>query len=384
MKVVYCLIDSTQAGGMERSICCKANYLADVAGYDVTIITTDRRNEVNFYDFSSNIKFIDLAINYRELDGMSFFSKLSAQIKKRKLHKEKLSTILLALKPDITISTYTHELSLLTQVKEGGKKIVEIHSCRSYKEVEYSNKPKYSLNRIFALMAEKRKQRFVKKYDSIVVLTKTDKEEWGNNSNIEIIPNVVSFYPDRCSTDESKQVISVGRLTYIKGYNLLIEAWAKVAVKYPDWKLSIFGDGEEREPLQKLIEEKGLDSEISIQANSANIEDKYLNSSIYVMPSLVEGFGLVLTEAMACGLPCIAFNCPNGPSEVLTHGEDGLLVEYKNVDKLSDAILFLIEDKVLRKEMGENGRENVRRFLPERIMPRWITLFEQITGTSEY
>ncbi|MDL2214580.1 glycosyltransferase family 4 protein [Dysgonomonas sp. OttesenSCG-928-M03] len=384
MKIVYCLIDSSKAGGMERSICSKANYLADEAGYDVTIITTDRRNKPNFYEFSPNIKFIDLGIGYDKLDSMPFLSKLTTQIKKMKTHKEKLIKILFSIKPDITISTYTHELSILPRIKDGSKKIAEIHFSKAYKKIEYSNHSKLSLKRIFTLIADRRKQWFLRKYDSVVVLTRADKELCQNLPKVEAIPNMVPFYPDEKSNCEQKQIISVGRLTFIKGYNLLIDAWSKIAQKYPDWQLFIYGEGEDRLLLKREIGKKRLDSSVSILSASHNIDAKYLNSSIYVMPSLVEGFGVVLTEAMACGLPCISFDCPTGPAEIITHGEDGLLVEYKNTDKLAEAISFLIEEKSLRKEMGENARENVRRFSPERIMPRWISLFQQITGTSEY
>lgn len=383
MKIVYCLIDSSRAGGMERSVCSKANYLAD-AGYEVTIITTDRKRKPNFYDYSPKVQFIDLGINYYELEYLSFFDRISLQLEKRRMHKEELTKVLFRLKADVVISTCTHELSILCNIKDGSKKIAEFHFCKPYKEIEYSEYPVYSFKRFFALAAEKRKQRYMKKYDAFVVLTKEDKKRWRNVPHIEVIPNIVPFYPEAVNRTENKNIISIGRLSYQKGYPLLIEAWAKVAEKYPDWTLSVYGEGEDKHELVKMISRKGVRRSMFIHPVEKYVQKEYENSSVYVMSSLYEGFGLVLTEAMAYGLPCVSFDCPSGPAEIITNGEDGIIVEHKNVDKLADALIFLIKDKTLREEMGENARENVRRFLPEKIMPRWISLFEQITGSSNY
>lgn len=369
---------------MERSICCKANYLAEVAGYDVTILTTDRKGKANFYEYSPKIRFVDLGINYYELEYLSFFDRISLQLEKRKTHKDELSNILFNLRADVVVSTGTHELTLLYNIKDGSKKILEFHFCKPYKKIEYSQHPAYSLKRIFALAAEWRRQQFAKKYDALVVLTKEDKKRWNNIKHIEVIPNIVPFYPEKVNKSENKRIISVGRLSYEKGYPFLIESWAKVAKKYPDWTLSIYGEGKEKHELVKMISRKGVRNSMTIHPLEKDIQMEYESSSVYVMSSLYEGFGLALAEAMAYGLPCISFDCPSGPSEIITNGEDGIIVEYKNIDKLAEAIIFLIEDKTLRKEMGENARENVKRFLPEKIMPRWISLLEQVTGLSNY
>lgn len=377
-------MDATLSGGVVRSVCCKANYLADVAGYDVTILTTDRRTKDYFYQFSDKIKFVNLGINYTELDKLPFFERLFAEIKKRRLHRSKLIYFLLSSKPDLIVSTYMQESSILAKMKITGSKIVEVHTAKIYQKLKYSQTSLFSLKRFITLLAEKNKQSCLKKYDTIVVLNKTSKSEFRNSHKVEIIPDVTPFYPNRTCDETSKRVICVGELTYTKGHFHLIEAWDKVSSVHPDWKLSIFGDGEDWNMLKDLIVRKGLSNSVDITLSTASIEEEYLNSSLCVMPSLTEGFGLVLIEAMSCGLACVSFNSPTGPSEVITHGEDGLLVENKNSEELANAILFLIEDKVLREEMGRNARENARRFLPDRIMPRWITLFEQVTGTSEY
>lgn len=384
MKVVYCLTDTSLAGGIERSICTKANYLAEEAGYEVTILTTDRKAKQNFFDFSPHIKFIDLQINYSELDRLSAIERWAGQIKKRKIHRQKLNDVLLRIRPDIVISTYSHEFSILCDIKDGSKKIAEHHYSKSYVKIKNERESLFSMKRICETLEDKWKRKHISKYDAFVVLTHEAKIAWKKVHNIYVIPDPLPFFPSRFSNGEHKRIISVGHLTYHKGFQFLLEAWIKIAKKYPDWRLDIFGEGRYYEKLSRMIFGAAMHDRIAIRPPTKDIQEEYINSSLYVMPSLYEGFGLVLTEAMACGLPCISFDCPVGPGEIITHGEDGLLVECKNTDKLAEAISFLIQDSVLRDEMRDNARVSAQRYLPEKIMQRWISLFEQVTGTSGY
>lgn len=380
MKIVYCIIDSSQTGGMERSICCKANYFADVMGYDVTIITTDRGERENFFDFSSRVHFFDLDINYRELRGLPLFERIKKQIQKRKKHRFSLEQILKKIQADIVFSTGTHEVSILCNIKDGSRKIIESHLSKDHKKVEVSLNNQPLLSKLFTLVTDFRRKRFLKYYDALVVLSDSEKRLCeGLNNRIVSIPNPLPFCPPDSTTDYTqKRVISVGRLSKEKGFSYLIDAWRLVSKKYPAWELVIFGNGHEIESLQKQISDLGLEDNIRIYSPVKNISQEYLNSSLYVMPSITEAFGLVLPEAMACGLPCIAFNCSEGLSEIIKDKENGFLVEAKNVDQLSERVILLIEDEQLRKQMGQNARRSVQRFLPENIMPRWIDLFSKI------
>ncbi len=379
MKIVYCLIDSSRAGGMERSVCCKANYLADVMGYDVTIITTDRGANENFFDFSSRIQFFDLSINYWELDGLSFLKRLRNQVQKRKKHKLALEQLLEKLQADIVISTCTHEVSILCKIKDGSRKIAESHLAKDYKRVETSLSDQPLLFRLFTLASDFRRKQFLKYYDAFVVLSESEKKRWkGVNKHIVSIPNPLSFFPELTTDYTQKRVISVGRLSKEKGFSYLISAWQLVCQKHSDWQLAIFGDGEEQANLQRQITDLRLENNIRIYPSQKNISQEYLNSSIYAMPSISEAFGLVLTEAMACGLPCVAFNSTGGLSEIIKDGEDGFLVETQNIEDLSKKIILLIENEHLRRQMGQKARVNVQRFSTENITFQWADLFSQI------
>lgn len=382
MRIVYCLTDSSLSGGMERAICTKASYLAQQAGYDVTIITTDRKEKPNFFDFSDKIKFIDLDINYSDLGSLSPLKRFVKQIGKRKLHKKKLTEVLVNIKPHICISTYTHEFTLLPSINDGSAKVAEIHFSKPYKQLEFENEKSY-LKRFFALAGERNKHRFINRYDCFVVLTEGDRKKWTFVNNIEVIPNSLPFHTHESSNCKSKRVISVGRLSTEKGFEYLIKAWQLVAEQHRDWKLDIFGEGALETELRNLIDKLGIEKQVSIHRRAKSIADQYLQNSVYVMSSIYEGFGLTLAEAMSCGLPAVSFDCPSGPAEIITEGKDGFLVKTANYQALAEKIIYLIENETVRTEMGNNARMNMQRFAPEKVMPRWIGLFEQIAKDNE-
>ena len=182
---------------------------------------------------------------------------------------------------------------------------------------------------------------------------------------------------------DNKRAIIVGRYTEAKGYDYMIEAWRIVHQKYPDWTIHTFAMGEDEEQVRAKILSYGLQDTIIMNPPTDNIMEEYLKSSICVVSSVFEGFSMVLIEAMACGLPCVSFDCPYGPRNIIKEGEDGFLIEYLNTQALADGISKLIEDKDLRKSMGRKGRENVLRFSREKVMQQWVDLFESLTKRKE-
>lgn len=375
MKVAYLIPGTFNSGGMERVLCNKTNYLADVLGYDVSIITTDQQARAPFFRFSPNIEHYDLSVNYSELAGMGFFAKTRAYLKKQKLHRERLTEWLNREKYDIVISMFGPEVHWLPGIKDGSKKVAEIHFSKFFREQQ----ARKGLWKLSDIVRSRQDEKVIGKYDRFVVLTEEDKGYWGDKSNISVIYNASVVKTDKTADGSARRAIAVGRLTYQKGYPRLVEAWQTVHRKYPDWELVVFGSGEDADALNDQIREKGLEKAIKMRPPTNKIEEEYLKSSIYVLSSHYEGLPMVLLEAMGCGVPAVAFTCKCGPRDVIDDGTDGILVPEGDVTGLAEGICRLIEDETLRRKMGKNAVWKVRdKFSEEKVMAQWDTLFKNL------
>lgn len=377
LKIVYLTPALYMVGGVERVLTLKANYFAEHFGYDVKIILTEGKEKPFFYPLSPKIKVINLDINFEELWTCSFVKKIFVYLKKQRLYRKLVEAELMRLRPDITVSLLRREINFLTDIKDGSKKIGELHVNRAnYRNFE-SGDSNFFKN-IFAKFWMRSLVSKLKKLDKFVVLTHEDKQSWPELSNISVIPDPLSFVPTCVSNLTEKRVIAVGRYVYQKGFDLLIQAWSKIEKQNPDWQLAIFGEGD-RTPYEKLVRQLGIDaSRCHLNGPTTNIQLEYANSSLFVFSSRFEGFGMVLVEAMACGLPVVSFSCPCGPKDIIKEGEDGLLVENGNVQALADAIKRLMTDECLRRKMGQIGMKNVQRFGIEKIAECWKVLYESL------
>jgi glycosyltransferase involved in cell wall biosynthesis len=213
-----------------------------------------------------------------------------------------------------------------------------------------------------------------------VVLTEEDKKDWGNLPNITAIPNPVTFVPNSISDCEAKRAIALGRICKQKQYDVMLKIWQKVVEKNPDWKLSIFANGGNPEDLKNLAKELKIENNFEVYPTTKEVEKELVKSSIYLMTSKYEGFPLVLLEAMRCGLPVVSFACKCGPKDMINNGIDGFLVEPGNEKDFEEKINFLIENENSRKQMGKAASENIQRFSEEKVMQKWMDLFNKLTS----
>lgn len=375
LKIVYCTPALYIAGGVERVLTLKANYFAEHFGYDITIILTEGKDKPLFYPLSDTIKVINLDINFEELWTCSFVKKAFVYLKKQRIFKKKLTNELMRIRPDITISLLRREINFINEIKDGSKKIGELHVNRAnYRNFEAGDSN--AIKNMFAKYWMRNLVSHLKRLDRFVVLTEEDKASWTELDNVEVIPDPLAFDIDKASPLTNKRVIAVGRYVYQKGFDLLLQAWAKVEKQHPDWELAIYGMGD-RTPYEQIIEKMHIDrNRCHLNGPTDDIKREYLNSSLFVFSSRFEGFGMVLIEAMACGLPVISFDCPCGPKDIVRHQEDGLLVPSGDVVKLSDAIHQLLSDDALRHEMAKKAIVNVRRFELSEIAERWKNLYD--------
>ena len=375
MKIVYTIAATYNSGGMERVLANKANWLVR-NGYEISILTTDQKARSSFFELDPRIKVYDLGINYEENNGKSFLNKLIHYPFKQWRHKKALQRLLPELKADVVVSMFCNDASILPKIKDGSRKVLEIHFSR-FKRLQYGRKG------IWKLADELRSRndlRVVSKFDKFVVLTEEDKEYWGELDNITVIPNARSFEVEKPAELNEKKVIAVGRYCYQKALDKLIQAWGIVCREIADWKLHLVGDGEDRAQLQKQISELGLTERVVLGRAETDMKSVYLNSSVLALSSRYEGLPMVLLEAQAAGLPIVSFECKCGPKDVLTDGVDGILVKEGNVEGMAQGLLKLIKDETLRKQMGIAAYKNSERFSEEKVMANWVELFNEVCG----
>lgn len=377
LKLVYITPALYMAGGVERVLTLKANYFAEHFGYDITIILTEGKDKPLFYPLSNKIKVINLNIGFEELWTCSFIKKIFVYLKKQRQFKKTLTKELMRIRPDITISLLRREINFINDIKDGSRKIGELHINRAnYRN--YGTEKVCFIKKLFAKFWSSNLLHHLQKLDKLVVLTDRDRESWVELNNVVTIPDPLSLSPTTISPLTEKRVVAIARYSHEKGIDLLLKAWSIVEKQISDWRLDVFGDGD-RVPYEQLIDDLKINRKFcQLHGRTNDVEKEYCNSSIFVLSSRFEGFGMVLTEAMACGLPVVSFDCPWGPRSIITDGGDGILVENGNVEALASSLSKLMSDEILRQSISKAGLKNVRRFSIDYVADQWRRLFESL------
>ena len=363
MKVLYITNQIHGSGGLERVLAVKTDYLINDFNHEVHVLTLNQKSDQNFYQFNSKLKYHNITATGNSFKYiMNYIKGLQKKVNE--------------IQPDI-ISVCDDGLKgffVPIFIRKPCPMIYERHVSKKIGH-NFGNK---TLKNRFLFVNDFLMNVGAKLYDKFIVLTLGNKEEWKLN-NIEVIANPLPFFPDEKSQLISKNIIAVGKISEQKGFDLLVNACQSVFVKHPDWSLNIYGSkGKYFDKVKELIEKNQLEKNIKINKPTPKIKEEYLKSSIYVMSSRYEGFGMVLIEAMACGVPCISFDCPYGPSDIIKNNEDGFIIPNQDIIQLAEKICILIEDEKLRQQMGTKAKENVKRFLPENIVKKWDTLFNSL------
>lgn len=378
--IVFCTPALYSAGGVERVVSFKASYFAEQLGYDVTIIVTEGRGRACYFPLSDQVKVINFELGFEALWKASFIKKVYLYLTKQRQYKKLLKAELMRIRPDFTISMLRREINFLTDIPDGSRKIGELHVNRAnYRNFEANDSN--ALKRLFAKLWMRNLVGKLKHLDQLVVLTDKSKASWPELSNVSVIPDPVTIEVkseevkgEKCS----KRVVTIGRYAYQKGYDLLLKAWSEVEKHYPDWTLDIYGQGD-RTSYRQLMGDLGIDAHrCHLNGPVENVVKAYLESSIFVLSSRFEGFGMVLVEAMACGLPVVSFDCPAGPDEIITDGVDGLLVPSGDVHALAEKLMTLMTDENLRRRLGQQARQTAQRYDMTVLANQWIDLFEKV------
>lgn len=378
-KIVYCTPALYSAGGTERVVSVKANYFAEHLGYDVTIIVTEGNKGNSFFPLSDKVKVVNFGLGFEDLWNKPFLKKIYLYLVKQRKYKRLLTRELLRIQPDITITTLRREINFIHEIKDGSRKIGELHLSRAnYRGVE--DRESSSIKSLFSKWWKKDVISNLQRLDKFVVLNENAVLEWPELDNVTMIPDPLPLKMEEKSALQSKRIVTIGRYSYEKGYDFLLRIWALVEKKYPDWQLNVYGMGDPT-PYVKLMDELSVDPRrCHLNSSLVDVESEYLRSSILVQPSRTEGFGLVLVEAMACGLPVVAFDCENGPRSLIEDGEDGFLIPPYDVESFADRLMQLMDDEKLRTKMGEKGLMKSQQYHISKIASQWEQLFDELMG----
>lgn len=369
MRIAYCIDNLAGNGGMERMITSKANYLSQQFGYEVSIISASQNGRKSYFPLCDDVRLIDLGV---VIDG-------SRQC--FKLWRKRLEEHLYSHPYDIALSTGGHELGFLYKIKDPSIKIAEYHF--SYDTNAYWAQNIYSrrYGKLLAWIIGKYKTirtiRQASHYRKFIVLSKTDCAKWSKHiNNCTFIYDFINVNPSSVEYDPSiKRVITAGRHDTQKGYDYMMEAWAIVKQSHPDWHLYIYGGGDSTETAG-YIRQHSLEDIVHIMGFTENMEKAYSDAAFFILSSRAEGFGLVLAEAQACGLPVVTFDTPIGPSEIVNDGVDGIIIKnVGDINGLANAIIRMIEMSNMRGEMSSAAITNATRFQQYEIMEIWNQLF---------
>ena len=360
MKLLYLTPKINSEGGLERVLCLKANYLIKNYNYDISIVTQNNGNSNPFYPLEKEIKLFDIDLSGNRLQ---FFLKYIKEIK----------NIIASENPDtIVIVDSVYKAYLVSFIAKNKRIIFECHN--SIYVQQNSKKTPFIFNWIPKLNLWF--NRFgASKFNEFIVETPESIEEWKVKNSI-VIPNPLWFSTDEVADLSQKKVIAVGRHAYEKGFDRLLEIWKKVIVKHPDWNLTIYGKSNPDFDIVALAKKLNIDKNITFYDPVKNISEKYLEASIYLMTSRFEGFGMVLIEAMASGLPCIAYDCPCGPRSIIENNQNGFLIEDGNENQFIQKLEYLIENENLRIDMGNKAKISVNKYQIEAIMDQWNSVLK--------
>lgn len=376
-KIAYFVGGLLSPNGMGAILSQKINYLAEHTNYDLYMILTEKAGAPWFYDINPKVKWVNFDINFDELDVMPIYKKVLFYWLKQRKFRQMFTDYLMKVRPDITVSICRREINFINNIKDGSKKVAEIHFARPfYRRFEKPFFPKL-INEWISNLWVGSLIKQLKRLDRFVVLTKEDSKNWPELTNLVVIPNFVFSNTSLKSDLSSKRVVAVGRYSWQKGFDMLIDAWKIVSARHPDWHLDIYGSGDNIS-YQKLADELCLSSSVTCHKSVDHVYEKYSESSIYVLSSRYEGFGLVLVEAMGTGLPVVSFACPCGPRDIIEDGVSGYLVEAGDVRKMAEKICYLIENRDVRESMGQAAIARAGMFSRDQVMHRWIELFESL------
>lgn len=355
MRIV-CLIASMQSGGAERVMSLVANHWVG-QGHLVTLMTFERPGAESFYP-------LDPRVDYRPLALARVSRHAVDAVRSSFLRIRSLRRAFATVRTEVVVSFCT-EMNVLALLAARGMPVQVVVS-------ERVDPASHQLGRVWCW------GRYIMYpfATQIVFQTAAARDHfpaWIRRVS-RIIPNPIASLAVSREVAREPRILAVGRLDWQKGFDLLLEAFARVSSAHPRWKLRIVGEGPQRRELKARAIRLGLQDRVEFPGLVKDVAREYAEASIFVLSSRYEGFPNVLCEAMSLGLPVVGFDCPGGVREILQEGDAGMLVRPGRSDELAAKLASLMEDARLRQELGEAAMRAMQRFAPELILRQWDSL----------
>lgn len=359
MKLLYVLPRMSGEGGVQRVIAFKLNYLVTHFNFDIHLLCHDQTPA--FYPLDSRIQ-----MHYMTLEGnrWSYFQKYRRGI------KNTVATV----RPEVVVVCDGFKGYFLPYFKLDVPLIFEVHGSyynRIYPSRGWGWK---NIKYFFELLI---KRRLAARFNCLVVLSKEAKEEWKLPSTV-VIPNPNWIIP--LPRNPQKVALMVARHSYEKGIDRMLPIWAQFIQNHPDWILRIFGSGSKISS-HSLAHQLGILDSVHFEDPTSSITEVYAQSGMFLMTSRFEGLPMALMEAMACGVPSVAYDCPVGPRALLLTKEHGYLIPDGN----SEAFLSAMNEIALDFPTAPHAKTaiaSVARFQPEFVMEQWVVLLESIRSNA--
>lgn len=365
MNLVFLIKSLRESGGLERVLISRVNHWAQYRPeYNITIVTTDQPGTTSFFELNPSVGLTQLGIRFNQNESLTS----GRNIRQAMTYYLKLRQEIRKLKPDWVINCiYGFETFFLPFIKQNARIISENHSSRAIKTTDFK------MQKIKSFLRRQTENA----YDFNIFLSQEEATAAGLDNSI-IIPNPLIFAPERSIQRRENVILAAGRVCHVKGFDRLVEAWALINNRHPEWKVNIFGDGESvyLDLLNELIAKRGVQNSVTIYPATKDLAMEMMTSSIYAMASRTECFPMVLLESMQHGLPVVAFDCPTGPRNIVQNGVTGMLANNNNVEEFANKLSLLVMDTKRRNTFSKNAKSAVKQYSIERVLNHWEDLLE--------
>jgi len=372
MKIAIITPSMSVPGGIERVVSIQANYWSRYLGHKIVIFTYLDPLETSFFSLDAAVKIINVGnFGYSEDMKRSLLSRIGSFMPRIKTYKKQIEKE----KPDIILTTMHSSDNYFLHYITGNIPIIGInHITLNLRRGDYLRS---SFGRLVARLSYMVLLHNIRHYNAVVALSRTDcmkLNELGCRSYYIPNPNSIARWITPESHSRKKRAIYVGRLDFLKGQDRMMDIWKRIVPIHKDWILTFVGNGPCLPVLQDKAKKEDLTNNIEFILEAKDIKSLLLESSIFVFTSRTESFGMVLIEAMSCGLPVISYDCENGPRDIICNHYNGFLIPNNDAEQFTQKLSELMENPALREKLGHNARRSIACYDEDIVMKQWDDL----------